>query len=311
ARVFFQSTIPKELEESAKIDGCSNFKLFFKIILPLSAPIIAVMALFYGVDQWNNYFDALIYIKDRSLYPLQMVLREILVMQEMAAQDASMTEELASALHSKQELAAIIKYGVMIVSSLPVIIVYPFLQRFFVQGVMIGSLKGCDQRHRDYPGSHCEHRQREDRERHHLREGERDREQHHGKDEEGLRRQRRNWRDARQPPERHHCDGVERDKRECRGHRRADDAVRRDQRDVEHEVQETGDGVDDEDRPGVAKRRQGALTPAVGGAREEPDRENRERGRRPGGGFPHHRRNEGARKRDERQEEREGGRSDE
>lgn len=142
ARVFFQSTIPKELEESAKIDGCSNFKLFFKIILPLSAPIIAVMALFYGVDQWNNYFDALIYIKDRSLYPLQMVLREILVMQEMAAQDASMTEELASALHSKQELAAIIKYGVMIVSSLPVIIVYPFLQRFFVQGVMIGSLKG-------------------------------------------------------------------------------------------------------------------------------------------------------------------------
>lgn len=141
ARVFFQSTIPQELEESAKIDGCSNFKLFFKIVLPLSAPIIAVMALFYGVDQWNNYFDALIYLKDRSLYPLQMVLREILVMQEMAS-DGTMTEELAAALHSKQELAAIIKYGVMIVSSLPIIIVYPFLQRFFVQGVMIGSLKG-------------------------------------------------------------------------------------------------------------------------------------------------------------------------
>lgn len=142
ARVFFQSTIPQELEESAKIDGCSNFKLFFKIILPLSAPIIAVMALFYGVDQWNNYFDALIYLKDRSLYPLQMVLREILVMQEMTSTDPAMTEEMASAFHSKQELAAIIKYGVMIVSTLPVIIVYPFLQRFFVKGVMIGSLKG-------------------------------------------------------------------------------------------------------------------------------------------------------------------------
>src|SRR5699024_313369 len=108
----------------------------------LSAPIIAVMALFYGVDQWNNYFDALIYLKDRSLYPLQMVLREILVMQEMTSTDPAMTEEMASAFHSKQELAAIIKYGVMIVSTLPVIIVYPFLHRFFVKGVMIGSLKG-------------------------------------------------------------------------------------------------------------------------------------------------------------------------
>src|SRR5699024_8257367 len=139
---FFRSTIRKELDESARIDGWSNFKLFFKIILPLSAPIIAVVALFYGVDHWNDYYNALVYIEYRGLYPLIMVLREILVMQEMAAQDASMTEELASALHSKQELAAIIKYGVMIVSSLPVIIVYPFLQRFFVQGVMIGSLKG-------------------------------------------------------------------------------------------------------------------------------------------------------------------------
>src|SRR5699024_2524801 len=131
-----------ELEESAKIDGCSNFKLFFKIILPLSAPIIAVMALRDGVERWNNNIDAIIHIKDKSLYPLQMVLREILVMQEMAAQDASMTEELAAALIGYQELSTLNMYGVMIVSSLPVIIVYPFLQRFFVQRVMIGSLKG-------------------------------------------------------------------------------------------------------------------------------------------------------------------------
>ncbi|QGH36632.1 ABC transporter permease subunit [Gracilibacillus salitolerans] len=142
ARVFFQSTIPKGLEEAATIDGASNFKLFFKIILPLSAPIIAVMALFYGVGHWNGYFNALIYISDRDLFPLQLVLREILVLQDMSSNSATMTGDTAQLIHSNQQLAAIIKYGVMIVSSLPVIIVYPFLQKYFVKGVMIGSLKG-------------------------------------------------------------------------------------------------------------------------------------------------------------------------
>src|SRR5699024_699270 len=142
ARVFFQSTVPRELEEASIIDGASNFQLFFKVVLPLSAPIIAVMALFYGVGHWNSYFDALIYLKDRDMYPLQMILREILVLQEMASQNSSMTQSMAEVMHSKQQLAAIIKYGVMLVSALPIIIVYPFLQRFFVQGVMIGSLKG-------------------------------------------------------------------------------------------------------------------------------------------------------------------------
>ncbi|SFL69268.1 putative aldouronate transport system permease protein [Gracilibacillus orientalis] len=142
ARVFFQSTIPKGLEEAATIDGASNFKLFFKIILPLSAPIIAVMALFYGVGHWNGYFNALIYISDRDLFPLQLVLREILVLQDMSSNNTTMTGEAAQLIHSNQQLAAIIKYGVMIVSSLPVIIVYPFLQKYFVKGVMIGSLKG-------------------------------------------------------------------------------------------------------------------------------------------------------------------------
>lgn len=142
ARVFFQVTIPKELEESARIDGCSNFRMFMKIVLPLSAPIIAVMALFYGVGHWNGYFNALIYLSDKDLYPLQLVLREILVLQEMSSQSTSLTGSMAEMLHSKEQLAAIIKYGVMIVSTLPIIIVYPFLQRFFVKGVMIGSLKG-------------------------------------------------------------------------------------------------------------------------------------------------------------------------
>lgn len=141
ARVFFQSTIPRELEESAIIDGASNFKLFFRIVLPLSAPIIAVMALFYGVGHWNQYFNALIYLSERKMYPLQMILREILVLQEMSS-NPSVTGSEAEFIHSRQQLSAIIKYGVMIVSALPVIIVYPFLQKYFVQGVMIGSLKG-------------------------------------------------------------------------------------------------------------------------------------------------------------------------
>src|SRR5699024_1731656 len=139
ARVFFQSSIPKEIEEAAIIDGCSNFKMFGKIILPLSMPIIAVMALFYGVGHWNGYFNALIYLSDKHMYPLQLVLREILVLQEMASNSTDLSSSLAEAMHSKQQLAAVIKYGVMIVSTLPIIIVYPFLQRFFVQGVMIGS----------------------------------------------------------------------------------------------------------------------------------------------------------------------------
>ena len=142
ARVFFEVTIPKELEESATIDGATNFKMFFKVILPLSAPIIAVMALFYGVAHWNGYFNALIYLSDRNLYPLQLVLREILVLQEMSSQNINMSSSMAVVLHSKQQLASIIKYGVMIVSTLPIIIMYPFMQRHFVKGVMIGSLKG-------------------------------------------------------------------------------------------------------------------------------------------------------------------------
>lgn len=142
ARVFFQTSIPKELEEAAIIDGCSNFKMFAKIILPLSMPIIAVMALFYGVGHWNGYFNALIYLSDKALYPLQLVLREILVLQEMSSNSTEISSSLAEAMNSKQQLAAVIKYGVMIVSTLPIIIIYPFLQRFFVKGVMIGSLKG-------------------------------------------------------------------------------------------------------------------------------------------------------------------------
>ncbi|MGG4095085.1 carbohydrate ABC transporter permease [Paenibacillus lautus] len=138
---FFQTNIPKELQESAEIDGCSNTVLFLKIVLPLSAPIIAVMALYYGVTHWNSYFSAIIYLKDRSLYPLQLILREILVQNQMN-DTMLMTGDDMEAMAKQARIADIIKYAVMIVSSLPIIVIYPFMQRFFMKGVLIGSVKG-------------------------------------------------------------------------------------------------------------------------------------------------------------------------
>ncbi|GGF91754.1 carbohydrate ABC transporter permease [Paenibacillus aceti] len=143
SRTFFQSSIPKELPEAAQVDGCTNMRLFIKVILPLSMPIIAVMALFYGVGHWNSYFSAMIYLNDAAKYPLQLVLRQILVLQEMSAQGGGAIDvSTAAAMNSKAEIAALVKYAVIIVATLPVIAVYPFLQRYFVQGVMIGSVKG-------------------------------------------------------------------------------------------------------------------------------------------------------------------------
>lgn len=139
-RTFFQSTIPRELEEAAEMDGCSTFRLFVQIVLPLSAPIIAVMALFYGVGQWNAYFNALIYLSDRDIFPLQLFLREILVQNEMA--DSMLNTGDLALVAEQARISDIIKYAVMIVASLPLLIVYPFLQRYFVKGVMVGSLKG-------------------------------------------------------------------------------------------------------------------------------------------------------------------------
>lgn len=142
-RTFFQSSIPDELTEAAIMDGATNFKIFTAVILPLAKPIVAVMALFYGVGHWNQYFQALLYIDDRSKYPLQMVLREILVLQDLSSNPSTMmSEATAEYLNQQQNLSAIIKYGVMIVATLPIIMVYPFLQKYFVKGVMLGSLKG-------------------------------------------------------------------------------------------------------------------------------------------------------------------------
>ncbi|MFM9281772.1 carbohydrate ABC transporter permease [Paenibacillus jiagnxiensis] len=135
-RTYFQSSIPWELQEAAHIDGCSNWRLLVSIILPLSKPILAVMVLFYAVGHWNSFFNALIYIRSEELYPLQLVLREILLISQSAAVDGLV------GLEDKVLLAESIKYAVIIVSSLPVLIMYPFVQRHFVKGVMIGSIKG-------------------------------------------------------------------------------------------------------------------------------------------------------------------------
>lgn len=135
-RTFFQTSIPQEIQEAAFIDGCSNFGLLFRIVLPLSAPIIAVMVIFYGVGHWNAFFNALIYLKDHSRFPLQLILREILIIQDMQNMIDS------SSLLDQQMIAESIKYAVIIVSSVPVLLLYPFLQKYFVKGVMVGAIKG-------------------------------------------------------------------------------------------------------------------------------------------------------------------------
>jgi len=140
-RTFFQNGIPSELHESASIDGCGNLLTLWKIILPLSMPIIAVMILFYSVGHWNSYFNALIYLSDRDKYPLQLLLREILIKGEMdgmlQAGGGLMTENADQMLESES-----IKYAIVIVANLPILMLYPFLQKFFVKGVMIGAIKG-------------------------------------------------------------------------------------------------------------------------------------------------------------------------
>lgn len=138
ARTFFQTSIPDELREAAQIDGCNDFMFFFKIVLPLSSTLIAIMVLFYGVGHWNSFFNALIYIKDKARYPLQLVLRNILIVNQVSTDMLENVEQMNEQL----EIAALIQYGVIIVAALPLLILYPFLQRYFVKGVMIGSVKG-------------------------------------------------------------------------------------------------------------------------------------------------------------------------
>lgn len=145
ARTFFANTIPGELTDAAKIDGCSDFGIFSRIVMPLSKAIVAVMGLYYGVGHWNSYFNAMIYLDDRKKYPLQMFLREILLDSKVMNQvndNVEMTQEQIRIMQEAAKSANLVKYCVIIVATLPMMLIYPKLQKFFEKGVMIGSIKG-------------------------------------------------------------------------------------------------------------------------------------------------------------------------
>lgn len=135
----FENAIPVELKEAARVEGCSNIGVFTKIVLPLSKSIIAVMIIFYSVGHWNEYFNALLYITDKAKQPLQVILRDILVSNELTEMTGSVSE-----LNSETRLmiAEGMKYSTIVLSSLPMILLYPFFQKYFVKGVMVGSVKG-------------------------------------------------------------------------------------------------------------------------------------------------------------------------
>ena len=137
AKTFFENSIPGELYEAGTLDGCNNMQMLLRIVLPLSKAILAVLVLYYAVDIWNAYFDALIYIRDEDMHPLQIVLRNILLLgqtEQMGTNDAGMAE--------KVKMAEAVKYSAIVVSSIPMLLIYPFVQKYFVKGVMIGAVKG-------------------------------------------------------------------------------------------------------------------------------------------------------------------------
>ena len=136
-KTYIQSSIPGEIYESASIAGCSDWKYFIQMVIPLSKPIIAVMILLYAVGKWNDFFSGLLYLNDVNKQPLQLLLRNILVTNDAAGMQLSLTEQM-----NRQELKTLLQYSLIIVSSVPVMILYPFIQKYFVKGIMMGSIKG-------------------------------------------------------------------------------------------------------------------------------------------------------------------------
>lgn len=137
-RTYYQNNIPDELLEAARLDGCNDFKFIWHVVIPLSGAITAVNVLFYAVGHWNEYFNAMLYLNNEQLFPLQIILRQILILN-------SITGKLvvrASSYSSKVGLAELLKYSLIVVASVPIITIYPFVQKFFVKGIMVGSLKG-------------------------------------------------------------------------------------------------------------------------------------------------------------------------
>jgi len=139
ARTFIMNSIPNELLDSAQIDGCSDIRYFFSIVLPLSRAVMAVITLFYAVSHWNSYFDAMMYLNNPDLHPLQLILRQILINSQIVSNDFQGGADIYG---DKIYLENVLKYALIVVSSVPIIALYPFIQKYFVKGVMIGSLKG-------------------------------------------------------------------------------------------------------------------------------------------------------------------------
>ena len=135
AMTFFRSSIPGELYEAAQLDGASDLRFLWSIVLPLSKPLLAVIALMYGIGQWNSYFSALIYLRSEELYPLQLVLRNILIVNNSGG--TNLADQLAA-----EQMADLMKFSLIVVSTVPVLLVYPFVARHFTKGVMLGSVKG-------------------------------------------------------------------------------------------------------------------------------------------------------------------------
>ena len=137
-KTFMETSIPGELIDAAHIDGCNDFQAFFSIILPLSKPIIAVMTMYYAIGHWNSYFDALIYLDDADKYPLQMVLRELLLQNQVSS---AMTSGGMASIAERAQIAEQMKYGIIIVACIPMMLMFPFVVKHFKKGVMVGSIK--------------------------------------------------------------------------------------------------------------------------------------------------------------------------
>jgi putative aldouronate transport system permease protein len=137
-RTYFQANVPGELLEASQLDGCSNSRFIYSVVIPLSGPIVAVIALFYAVMHWNTFFNALIYLRDSRLYPLQVILRSILLENQIDYQIVTNIEQE----EARQQIAQLLKFALIVVASLPMMFVYPFVQKYFVRGVLIGALKG-------------------------------------------------------------------------------------------------------------------------------------------------------------------------
>ena len=136
-RTYIQTTIPNEILESANIDGCNDFTFLIKMVVPLSVPIIAVNILLYAVGHWNSYFNAMMYLNDNKLYPLQLVLRDILIQDDTAGVSMDVTKQL-----EKQQTRYLLQYTTIVVGTVPVMLLYPLIQRYFVTGIMVGAVKG-------------------------------------------------------------------------------------------------------------------------------------------------------------------------